>query len=52
MIEVDDFLTRLCRLGARTGPRRFPRKRQDQEIRMKSIVLSRRSLAQLATSVG
>ena len=40
MTEVDLFLTRLCRIGARTGPRRFPRKRQDREILMKSIVLS------------
>jgi hypothetical protein len=39
MIEVDEFVYRLCRLGARTGPRRFPRERQDREILIKSILM-------------
>lgn len=39
MIEVEDFLERLCRLGADLGPRRFPRKQRDREILMKSIVM-------------
>jgi hypothetical protein len=37
MIEVEEFVERLCRLGADRGPRRFPRKRRDREILMKSI---------------
>jgi len=37
MIEVEDFVERLCRLGAHRGPRRFPRKPRDREILMKSI---------------
>lgn len=46
MIEVDEFVSRLCRLGARTGPRRFPRRRQDREILMKSIALTLDSAAE------
>lgn len=37
MISIDDFVERLCRLGADRGPRGFPRKRRDREILMKSI---------------
>ena len=33
-------MERLCRLGADRGPRRFPRKRQDREILMKSITMT------------
>jgi hypothetical protein len=40
MIEVEEFVERLCRLGADRGPRRFPRKRRDREIMMKSIRMS------------
>lgn len=50
MIEVDKFSTRICRLGAR-GTSSLSADRQDREILMKSIVLSRRSLARFATSV-
>jgi hypothetical protein len=39
VITVDEFVDRLCRLGADRGPRGFPRKRRDREILMKSIVL-------------
>lgn len=39
MIELEDFVYRLCRLGADRGPRRFPRKRDDREILMKSLVM-------------
>lgn len=39
MIEVEEFLDRLCRLGARTGPRRFPRGRRDREILIKSVMM-------------
>lgn len=39
MIEVEEFVERLCRLGADRGPRRFPRKPRDREILMKSIVM-------------
>jgi hypothetical protein len=37
MISPEDFVERLCRLGADRGPRRFPRKQRDREILMKSI---------------
>jgi hypothetical protein len=39
MISVEEFVERLCRLGADRGPRRFPRKRRDRDILMKSIVM-------------
>ena len=37
MISVEEFVERLCRLGADRGPRGFPRKRRDRHILMKSI---------------
>ena len=37
MIPLEDFIERICRLGAHPGPRGFPRKRRDREILMKSI---------------
>jgi len=37
MIEIEQFVDRLCRLCARTRPRRFPRKARDRGILMKSI---------------
>ena len=39
MISPEEFVERLCRLGADRGPRRFPRKQRDREILMKSIVM-------------
>lgn len=39
MIEVDEFVERLCLLGADRGPRRFPRRARDRQILMKSIVM-------------
>lgn len=39
MIEIDEFVERLCRLGAHKGPRRFPRKPRDRSILMKSIIM-------------
>jgi len=39
MISVDEFVERLCLLGADRGPRRFPRNPQDRRILMKSILL-------------
>jgi len=39
MISAEEFVERLCRLGADRGPRRFPRKHRDREILMKSIVM-------------
>jgi hypothetical protein len=39
MISPEDFVERLCRLGADRGPRRFPRKSRDREILMKSIAM-------------
>ena len=39
MISVEEFVERLCRVGADRGPRRFPRKKRDREILIKSIVM-------------
>ena len=39
MISAEEFVERLCRLGADRGPRRFPRARADREILIKSIRL-------------
>lgn len=39
MITIEEFVERLCRLGADRGPRRFPRRRRDRAILMKSIVM-------------
>ena len=39
MIEVEEFVERLCLLGADRGPRRFPRKQRDRQILIKSIVM-------------
>lgn len=39
MITVEEFVERLCLLGADRGPRRFPRRMRDREILMKSIVM-------------
>src|SRR5690349_2629926 len=37
MIGVEEFVERLCRLGADRGPRNFPRKQRDRQILMKSM---------------
>ena len=39
MVSVEEFVERLCRLGADRGPRGFPRSRPDREILIKSIRL-------------
>jgi hypothetical protein len=39
MISVEEFVERLCRVGADRGPRRFPRKLRDQQIMIKSITM-------------
>lgn len=39
MITLDEFVERLCKLGADRGPRGFPRRTRDREILLKSIVL-------------
>ena len=39
MIGLDEFVLRICKLGADRGPRPFPRKRRDREILLKSVVL-------------
>jgi hypothetical protein len=39
MISPEEFVERLCLLGADRGPRRFPRRRNDREVLMKSIQL-------------
>jgi hypothetical protein len=39
MISAEEFVERLCRLGADRGPRAFPRRRRDREILLKSVVM-------------
>ena len=39
MISPEEFVERLCLLGADRGPRRFPRRPRDREILMKSVVM-------------
>jgi hypothetical protein len=39
VISLDEFVERICKLGADRGPRSFPRRRRDREILMKSIVM-------------
>jgi len=39
MISAEEFVERLCRLGADRGPRGFPRRIRDREILMKSITM-------------
>jgi len=39
VISPEEFVERLCRLGADRGPRGFPRKVRDREILMKSITM-------------
>jgi hypothetical protein len=39
VISVEEFVERLCRLGADRGPRRFPRRGRDREILFKSITM-------------
>ena len=40
MISAEEFVERLCLVAADKAPRRFPRKRQDREILMKSITMT------------
>ena len=40
MISPEEFVERLCLVGADRGPRRFPRKRRDRQILIKSIVMT------------
>jgi hypothetical protein len=39
MITVEEFVERVCLLGADRGPRRFPRKRRDRQIMVKSVLM-------------
>lgn len=39
MILLDEFVMRLCRLGADGAHRRFPRNARDREILMQSVVM-------------
>ncbi len=39
MIGVEEFVERLCRVGADRGPRNFPRKQRDRQILMKSLLM-------------
>jgi hypothetical protein len=40
MISLDEFVERLCKLGAERGPRGFPRSRRDRDILVQSILLT------------
>jgi hypothetical protein len=40
VISAEEYVERLCRVGAERGPRRFPRAGRDRAILMHSIVLS------------
>ena len=40
MITLEEFVERLCRVGADRGPRSFPRSGTDREIMLLSIALS------------
>ena len=39
MISPEEFVERLCLVGADRGPRNFPRKRRDRQILIKSILM-------------
>ena len=39
MISAEEFVERLCLMGADRGPRRFPKKRRDRHILMKSMLM-------------
>ena len=39
MISPEEFVERLCRLGADRGPRRYPRNQSHRELLMKSVVM-------------
>ena len=39
MISPEEFVERLCLIGADRGPRGFPRKRRDRQILMKSFLM-------------
>ncbi len=39
MVALEEFLDRLFRLAVDRGPRRFPRRRRDRQILMKSILM-------------
>ncbi|NQZ97819.1 MAG: DUF2087 domain-containing protein [Myxococcales bacterium] len=40
VISPEEFVERLCLVGADRGPRRFPRKQRDRRILMKSILMT------------
>ena len=40
VISVEEFVERICLIGAAKGPRRFPRKRRDRQIVTKSILMT------------
>lgn len=39
MISIEEFVERLCLVGADRGPRGFPRKQRDRAILMKSVLM-------------
>jgi hypothetical protein len=39
MVTIEEFVERLCRLGADRGPRAFPRRLRDRQILMRSVLL-------------
>ncbi len=42
MISVEEFVERLCLLGAARGPRRFPRRRRDRDILLRATITAYR----------
>ena len=40
MISLDEFVERLCKVGAERGPRGFPRNRRDRDILIQSFLLT------------
>jgi hypothetical protein len=40
VISLDEFVERLCRVGAERGPRRIPRNRRDRDILVQSFLLT------------
>jgi hypothetical protein len=40
VISLDEFVERLCKVGAERGPRRFPRNRRDRDILVQSFLLT------------
>jgi hypothetical protein len=40
VISLDEFVERLCKVGAERGPRRFPKRGRDRDILIQSFLLT------------